>query len=294
MDNFKHYASIANDNNSRTIDYYREQGLTKKTKWYATEKVHGANFSFLSDGNTLLHAQRSGITKGSFMNHLQFCSEMDKKVVELAKHLGEPVQVVTEYYGKGIINKGAIHYRNDSEKAFVAYDIYLPEKGVYMSYPENFQLLSKFEIPVTKVMAEGTFEELLTLNLHFLSPLAQETGIETYAEGIVLKPFQDLRLETDDRVILKRVSTQFAENRPQKVEKAVMTVDEETIQTIKAMNTDIRIGKVAGKFGILPSEKGKFVVLITEYAKDISEESKIEANIVKKQVATSVRNFFGM
>ncbi len=202
---FKHYASIANDNNDRTINYYREQGLTTKTNWYATEKVHGTNFSFISDGNTVIHAQRSGITEGSFMNHLQFCSEMDNNVLSLAKHLGEPVQVVTEYYGKGIISKAAIPYRNDDVKAFVAYDVYLPNKGIYMSYPDNFDLLHKFDIPTTAVIAEGTFEDLLKIDTHYRSILAKENGVETYAEGVVLKPFEDLRLETGDRVILKRV-----------------------------------------------------------------------------------------
>lgn len=291
---FKHYASIANDNNDRTINYYREQGLTTKTNWYATEKVHGTNFSFISDGNTVIHAQRSGLTEGSFMNHLQFCSEMDNKVLLLAKHLGEPVQVVTEYYGKGIISKAAIPYRNDDVKAFVAYDVYLPNKGVYMSYPDNFNLLHKFNIPTTAVIAEGTFEDLLKINTHYHSILAKENGVETYAEGIVLKPFEDLRLETGDRVILKRVSTQFAENRPQKVDKTVTVVDDNVIAIVNSMNTEVRLGKVAAKYGIVPSEKSKFGLLITEFAKDIAQEANLDVNIVKKQVTSTVKNFFAM
>lgn len=291
---FKHYASIANDNNDRTINYYREQGLTTKTNWYATEKVHGTNFSFISDGNTVIHAQRSGITEGSFMNHLQFCSEMDNNVLSLAKHLGEPVQVVTEYYGKGIISKAAIPYRNDDVKAFVAYDVYLPNKGIYMSYPDNFDLLHKFDIPTTAVIAEGTFEDLLKIDTHYRSILAKENGVETYAEGVVLKPFEDLRLETGDRVILKRVSTTFAENRPQKVEKTAIVVDDNVIAIVDSMNTEVRLGKVAAKYGIVPSEKGKFGLLITEFAKDIAEEANLDVNTVKKQVTSTVKSFFAM
>lgn len=291
---FKHYASIANDNNDRTINYYREQGLTTKTNWYATEKVHGTNFSFISDGNTVIHAQRSGITEGSFMNHLQFCSEMDNNVLSLAKHLGEPVQVVTEYYGKGIISKAAIPYRNDDVKAFVAYDVYLPNKGIYMSYPDNFDLLHKFDIPTTAVIAEGTFEDLLKIDTHYRSILAKENGVETYAEGVVLKPFEDLRLETGDRVILKRVSTTFAENRPQRVEKTVTVVDDNIIAIVDSMNTEVRLGKVAAKYGIVPSEKSKFGLLITEFAKDIAEEANLDVNVVKKQITSTVKSFFAM
>jgi ABC-type uncharacterized transport system ATPase subunit len=107
--NFKKYESIANDNNSRTIDYYKEMGFANNDiNWYATEKIHGANFSFISDGVTVQHAQRSGIIEGNFMNHLAFVDKLNDKVLALAKHLNQKIQVVCEYYGKGIINKGAI------------------------------------------------------------------------------------------------------------------------------------------------------------------------------------------
>ena len=126
---FKKYESIANHNNQKTIDYYREQGFASaQVRWYATEKVHGTNFSFLCDGEAVSYAQRSGPITDSFFNYQANAPKLQPRVLALARHLGQAVQVFAEYYGRGIVNKGAIVYRNDDEKHFVAYDIFLPDR----------------------------------------------------------------------------------------------------------------------------------------------------------------------
>lgn len=298
MFTFKKYESIANDNNQRTIDYYKEKGFTVDTEmWYATEKVHGTNFSFLSDGSFVCYAQRSGVIEGSFMNHTQYTHLMDEKILALAKHLGKPIQVYTEYYGAGIINKGAIRYFNDDAKAFVAYDILLVDENQFVGFPENMELFDKFEIPRVQVIAVNTFDNLMVVDNHFKSFVAANNNVDTYAEGIVLKPVRDIRLETGDRVVLKRVSEQFAENRPVRVEKKEIVVDGNIIELINSKNTDIRIGKVAAKFGIVPSEKGKFATLLLELTNDIVNELTqegciVDSNVVKKQLVTIVKSFF--
>ena len=60
------------------------------------------------------------------------------------------------------------------------------------------------------------------------------------------------------------------------------------------MNTEVRLGKVAAKYGIVPSEKSKFGLLITEFAKDIAEEANLDVNVVKKQITSTVKSFFAM
>lgn len=298
---FKKYESIANDNNTRTIEYYKEQGFTNPDiLWYATEKIHGTNFSFISDGETVIHAQRGGIIEDNFMNCNAFVHKLDAKVEALARYIGQPIQVVCEYYGKGIINKGAIQYRNDDEKDFIAYDILLLNDNKFVSYPNNMDLFYQFDIPNVAVLAEGTFEQLMEIHNVRKSYLAELNGVDTYAEGMVLKPYDDIRLNTEakERVVLKRVSEQFAENRPRKVEKAVGTIDDATIQLIDSKNTEIRLGKIAAKIGILPSEKNKFAQLIIELANDIQAEiqkessNTVDVNIIKKQLTTMVKSYF--
>lgn len=304
QEKFKKYESIANHNNRRTIDYYKGLGFTSaETKWYATEKVHGTNFSFLSDGLTICHAQRGGIIEGSFMNYQANTPKLDSKIIALANHLGKPIQVFTEYYGAGIVNKGAIKYRNDDEKNFVAYDILLLDTNEFLSYPQNIELFDLFEIPRVQVIATGTFDDLMTVDTHFKSPLANLGGVDTYAEGIVLKPFTDIRLDTDERerVILKRVSDEFSENKPkkvEKVEKVEKVLETSIIELIDSKNTEIRLGKVAAKFGILPTEKNKFAQLIIELSKDICDEIRVETgqivdeNLTKKQLSDTIKTYF--
>lgn len=295
---FKKYESIANDNNSRTIDYYKAQGFTESNiLWYATEKIHGTNFSFITDGINIAYAQRSGVIEDNFMNHKAFVHKISDKILELGKYFDQPIQVITEYYGKGIINKGAIDYTTDTEKHFIAYDILLLNDDKFVSYPENLALFDKLEIPYVKVIATGTFDELMDIDNHFESFLAESNNIKTYAEGMVLKPCKDMRVDTGERVILKRVSEQFAENKPGKVEKTIITIDESIIQCIDNKNTEIRLGKVAGKFGILPTEKSKFAQLIIELSNDIFEEMTqenivVDINTIKKQLTQMVKSYF--
>jgi hypothetical protein len=182
----------------------------------------------------------------------------------------------------------------NDDKNFIAYDILLLEEDKFISYPDNFNLLDKFEIYRVEVIAIGAFEDLLKIETQHKSILASTNNIDTYGEGIVLKPFNDLRLNTEEkeRVILKRISEQFVENKPKQVIKGNVIIDENIIETINNMNTEIRLGKVAAKFGILPTEKNKFGQLIIELANDINEELNIDFNVIKKQLTTMVKSYF--
>jgi len=297
--NFKKYESIANDNNTRTIEYYRENGLTTGM-WYATEKVHGANFSFISDGKTVEYARRGEILQPgeSFMGYENFLGNLPEKVKALANHLGTIIQVVTEFYGQGVVNKGAIKYRNDDKKGFVAFDILDLNTEKFLPYPINFELFDKFDIDRVSVFETGAFEDLLKLNLNYKSQVAARNNVQSNIEGIVMKPYIDTRTETGERVILKRVTTEFAESRPVMKEKVVATtLGDDEKELIQSKNNDVRLGKVAAKFGILPSDKSKFATLLIELAKDIHfeialEGISVEEKLVKTEILATVKSYF--
>jgi len=296
--NFKKYESIANDNNTRTIEYYHENGLTTGM-WYATEKVHGANFSFISDGKTVEYARRGEVLQPgeSFMGYENFLGELPEKVKALANYLGTTIQVVTEFYGQGVVNKGAIKYRNDDKKGFVAFDILDLNTGKFLSYPINFELFDRFDIDRVSVFETGTFEDLLKLDLNYKSQVAARYNVQSNVEGIVMKPYLDTRTETGERVILKRVTTEFAESRPVMKEKKVVVYEEigDANKTLIQMyNTDVRLGKVAAKFGILPTDKSKFATLLIELAKDINGEFEValDEKLVKAEILNTVKSYF--
>ena len=67
---FREFSSIENLNN-RTIKQLEKNGyLQHLTEWIAMEKIHGANFSFITDGTSVIIAKRSGIIaeKENFYN----------------------------------------------------------------------------------------------------------------------------------------------------------------------------------------------------------------------------------
>lgn len=296
---FKKYESISNNNNTRTIEYYREKGFTDPSiLWYATEKIHGTNFSFMCDptkSDEVICCQRSGPTEGNFMNHLNYVHKIQDKILNLAKFISKPIQVYCEYYGTGIINKGSIEYRSDSEKDFIGFDLIVD--GSFVDYPNNFKLFETFNIPTVAVVGIGSFEELLNKDTDFKSILGQSNNVDVKAEGFVLKPCQHMQTETGERVILKCIANEFAENRPTKTVKPQKIVDNIIIDLINTKDTDVRCSKVAAKLGITKEDKNQFGKLIIELANDISEEFNKESmnvniNIIKKQIIETVKKFF--
>ena len=68
---FKKYEEMQGVWREKEMEYLRESGLTNPSvKWNVTEKVHGANFSFLISENEIKYAKRSKIIKEyeSFFN----------------------------------------------------------------------------------------------------------------------------------------------------------------------------------------------------------------------------------
>jgi Rnl2 family RNA ligase len=75
--------------------------------WVATEKVHGTNFSFIYDGETLRHAKRSSFLKDtdSFNNFQAMSKKHADKVKTLFTHLRadiptlKVIKIFGEFYG---------------------------------------------------------------------------------------------------------------------------------------------------------------------------------------------------
>ena len=65
-------------------------------------------------------------------------------------------------------------------------------------------------------------------------------------------------------------------------------------ELIQSKNTEVRLGKVAAKFGILPSDKSKFATLLIELAKDINSEFEValDEKLVKAEILNTVKSYF--
>jgi Rnl2 family RNA ligase len=340
---FQKYKSIAKTYDTITIEYYKQQGYNKQ-EWYVTEKIHGANFSFISGAidtsklsdrtkeivktlqdneNTdyfakanldyfIEHAGRAGILKeGELLNYQSFTYKLNDKIKALAKHLNKTIQIVTEMYGKGVTGKPHIPYTDESKvtinnqqvdtRDFVAYDIRIGDNE-YMNYEEAVELFKQFDIPYMPILFKGTMEECIAYSPEFKSLLAKSNGIDTDAEGIVIKPMNSIFTITGDRVILKNVADKFQENKLTKGQADAIKEkkqDSGNKALIDSCLTEMRVSKVAAKFGISVEDKAtKFKLLLNELSKDIIEEIdkehqlKVDVKLVNQLCTPLVKTFF--
>ena len=296
---FKKYQSIKRATDVNTLHYYVTHGYNN-IKWYATEKVHGCNFSFITDGNEVKYAQRSMITDSIFNSHLDV-HKVENQIKELALHLGKTIQVYGEYYGSNIAGKSSIPYFKENKKEFIFFDIRLVEENVFLEYPLNFELFDKFNIPRVPVLKEGTLEECLELSKSFDSIIAE---IKTHAEGYVLKPFVPTNIDhSGDRVILKMIAPEFDDVKKSDTDLRIAKDKQEnydnylfTKTVIDEKVNSIRCDKVAAKFGISSEEPQKFGLLVTEFLKDILEETEetVSEKLIKISLIPIVKQFFNI
>jgi hypothetical protein len=167
-----------------SIDHLVGTSLCKYegVRFVATEKVHGANFSFMTDGVTIKRAKHSAVLAEDddmYGNIAVAAAERDR-LFKLRAVLAEEykttwVTVFGELFGGG--------YRDDKtgkvesigvkkpvqkkpwyskDVRFYAFDIYLPELGELVPYKKALAYFATFGFLYAKPLLTGTLRELLT------------------------------------------------------------------------------------------------------------------------------------
>lgn len=304
---FRKYDSIANPNNAVTLQFYREQGYSNLPH-YATEKVHGSNLQAISDGTDVEWFSRElHLPKGEALQQhkglwdtLAFYN-LEEKVKALSQIMGQVVTVNGEYYAgdNSIVGTAGIKYREDGRKGFIAFDVYLPEVKIFVEYPRNFELLQEVGIDHVHVYNdELTWEEMMTMNNEVESELAKKHGLNgVQAEGIVLKPKNNMIDDNNKRVAIKRPAVAFVETKAKGKEKVVAAVGltEEETDIVQRSMTLQRLG---AKFGATytTNEQALLNELKTTFANDIMQEHGIDASklpaVIKLTGGFVVKNLF--
>jgi len=216
---FNEFTEIENHYREKYLGILREYGFDK-VKWLALEKIHGANFSFITDGKELQVASRKQIVDRTFFR----CGEVIDKYGDNVKDLknihypnAKQIQVYGELFGPGM--SGKIWY--GTEREFMAFDIEVD--GVVQNTGDVAGLLAHCKIP--KAPTVGLFDSLddaLACDPVFVSKVIdvlypEHIGVSEYelgendAEGLVLKPVDPLYLPNDSRVMVKHKHPDFAE-----------------------------------------------------------------------------------
>ena len=193
-----------------------------KIKWVVTEKLHGANYSFWTDGSVVMSASRRGgwITptnpfyghkKPVFDRYESFIRELFT-VAECQP--GDTLTVFGELYGGTVLQK-EIHYQ--TEMKYAAFDIFI--NGVPVDFDRFIYLVNSVGIPSVPLLAESdSLTDAASYHAIFQTNILHDDAISSIsneAEGVVIRPEKHLRTAKGERIILKNKNSKFDE--PHKV-----------------------------------------------------------------------------
>ncbi len=270
-------------------NHYREKfvesvltSAPKDELWYATEKIHGSNFSWVissgSDANQSPEIRRArrgnflGATEefyGSLVLQAQYKDQLIKfygLCQDFAQKLDITVQVVGEIYGgfyeghKGKFKTKAVQkeikYCPDVDVR--AFDVIID--GEYQNYLQMISMFQSSSLPYCQILHQGTLQELLKLDPVFPTTIPALYGLEAIptndAEGYVLKPvvprFITFSEDSIERVIFKLKNPKFSEKNemnadPAKVVAVVEGIPENINETVASYVNQNRMDNVKSK-----------------------------------------------
>lgn len=276
---FSRYGSLVNHYVEKFLTSMMTNGVDGG-EWVGTEKIHGANFQFWTDGNEIWVGKRSGIIGDGQNFFSSFKLEKyfpDVKVVY--ENLvtsgiienGDIMGIYGEIFGGSFFGQqdpgskavqGGMNYHPSTE--FAAYDIMVfPIDGeeYVLSYLEMLEMIDK-NIPVCPEVARGSLYDLLKLDNNFQSLVPAAFGLEipegkwAQSEGLVIRPLDGEHFIKGGRCIIKSKNEVFNErggktrNAGEKTADLKMTEEEEKLymEFSKYFN-QARLESVLSKFG---------------------------------------------
>lgn len=234
---FVKFPEIENCSQEKIIELAKSCNLTTN-EWVVMEKVHGANFSFIYDGEKLYLAKRTAIltdkeNKHGFFNHNPVVKKYQGAMVKLWQVLKGKMpdlkilrvygEIYGGYYPTVKVIRGAqlvqkhVHYNPDND--FYAFDIHYTTndgKHRWMNYSKAMEFLEQCGFFWAKPLFIGTFDQALKYEKEFQSKIPEwlnsgghvneselpKLPVNT-AEGVVIKPVVPVFFPDGQRLILK-------------------------------------------------------------------------------------------
>ena len=266
--NFHKFPSLENHYREKFVDMVRIHAPSDE--FVATEKIHGANFSFWTDGVNVLPAKRSGFIKEdeSFYGCGEVVHHYIPKVLSVFKDvlIDRPdttsMVIYGELYGQGIQKE--INY---GEKDFVAFDIVLATDDEHTRLSWEEAVFHCVDImPFVPVIQRGTLEELLQINVNQMSSVqAAVKGIGgEITEGIVIRhATKNIVLPTGSSGIIKLKSDSFLETKARKTKTPPKPLDPATQEYYELLVSAItlpRLMNVVSKEGLVDKSKFGYIM----------------------------------
>lgn len=298
---FKKYSSIENSFSREFMEHVVAE-MPQDLEYVVQEKVHGANTSFLCDGETVRFAKRTSMLKDNeqFYDYPELLERYKARVLKLSTGLRAKypevnhISVFGEMFGGlyphddvhvthkvSLIQKG-VCYTPDHE--FYGFDIYLftKEGGRYLPVDEVNEFFEANGFFHAKTLFRGTLAECLKYPNAFQSKIAEWLGLpaidDNICEGVVIRPVVPMYLRNGSRVLIKSKNERFAEKKS--VKKCNKLFAEpipfsEALQTLiaegEAYVTENRLANVVSHIGEVhfPKDFGKVMGLLS---KDVLED----------------------
>lgn len=295
---FKTYNSIENAYQTRVIEQIRMQGFGDEV-FIVQEKVHGANFSFFTDGKEIKIAKRTAFIEKDekFFNAHQILERYRKNVIEVFQKVKtiypdvETVVIYGELFGGGYKHKevepvkDAVKVQKGIEYApyneFYAFDIKL--NGItYLNTDVVNRIFEETGFFYAKILFQGTLEEALKFPNVFNSQIPAWLGLpeleNNMCEGTIVKTLKTKYFGNGARIILKNKNEKWVE-KAKMVKKEAKTFQkqihfsekaQEIWEEIQKYATVNRLNNVISKIGeFQPKMIGKVIGL---FAQDILED----------------------
>ncbi len=320
---FKKYNSIENTYREKAIEqvYLHDYG---NDVFIVQEKVHGANFSFITDGTHIQVAKRTSLIAKdeNFNNYKYVVNKYEKAILELFKlvQIDFPetkiITVFGEIFGgsyphadveipKGMtrIQKGVFY---SPENDFYAFDICL-DHTQYLDVTIANAYFDKVRLFYAKTLFAGSFSECLEYPNAFESKVHEWLGLPTIAdnicEGTIIKPLISRRFGNGQRVIFKNKNEKWSEkshvkrskvSKPSTIEKLSET-EKELMNILLSYVNENRLMNVQSKLGeFTPKQTGKTIGLFAKDAlEDFVKDHETDWNNTEKQhqkVMTKILN----
>lgn len=254
--NFREYSSITGST-GKSLKHLSKLGYDiTKDDWIVTEKIHGANFSFIVRGEFLWCCKRSGLlgvdekffsaseiqqkyTLDAYKIHQKILAQStDSDNIDYIQIFGEIFGGIYDGIYDGCkktgssVQKGVFY---NPEIDFLVFDIkvvtktlsaYKDDKGElmpiswFLSYTEVMQLLEGLTLRCVPIMAQGKMADLLKISSKFITTIPKLYNLpeveNNWAEGYVIK-INSQHQGTRSRPMLKiKNEESFGEVKPHK------------------------------------------------------------------------------
>lgn len=281
---FNKFSSLENTYRQNIIDKVQYEGKDGGL-WMATEKLHGANFSFWCDGTEVKVASRTQFVDGTFYNCQAVINKYSSLVMELwlNESMGDDsteLSVFGELFGGNVQKE--VEY---GEKDFRAFDVVV--NGTPINKALAQEGCTEVGIPFVPVITIDTFTECLALSNTFKSTLTPDGYEEdNTSEGLVIEPVEPNWFNNGSRIYFKNKTEGFSEKKRKPKEHIVFELSDEESELMNELltyNTTQRVSNVISKIGqVTNKDFGKILGLTTQ---DLLEEFTKETEQDPKQIA---------